>query len=78
MVPPSVSLIGHIFSLLKVFVMCFIVLLGDPSAVLFKFSWAFLKMGNFFFFLYHIRENWKIARYNQRRNMKTEVTEPCI
>lgn len=73
MVPPSVSLIGHIFSL---FVMCFMLLLGDLSADLFKFSWAFLKMANFF--MDHIRENWKIARYNQSRYMKTEVTEPCI
>lgn len=73
MVPPSVSLIGHIFSL---FVMCFVLLLGDLSADLFKFSWAFLKMANFF--MDHISENWKITRYNQSRYMKTEVTEPCI
>lgn len=46
MVPPSVSLIGHFFSLV---VMCFLLLLGDLSADLFKFSWAFLKMANFFY-----------------------------
>lgn len=59
------SLIGHVFSLLKVAVMCIILLLEGPAGDLFKFSWAlFLKIG--IFLIYHIREKWKIPRYNQR------------
>lgn len=46
-VPPSVSLIGHIFSFFIFAFICIISLLEDPSADLSKFSWAFFKISNF-------------------------------